>query len=116
MAGHLKDAGGGRACCKEFESLLSPQFFRALADPTRVAILARLAVEEQEVTVREVAGCCTTDYSVVSRHLATLRQAGILEAKKRGREVLYRVCHAALARRLRELADAIDRCCGSSRR
>jgi len=104
---------GDRPCCQEFEELLVPQFFKALGDPNRIAILARLAVGNCGVTVREAAGCCTTDYSVVSRHLSILKEAGILTSEKRGREVLYQVRYDALARRLRELATAIESCCGA---
>ena len=35
-------------------------------------------------TVTEAAGCCPVDLSVVSRHLATLKEAGILQADLNG--------------------------------
>jgi len=62
-------------------------------------------------TVSEVAGCCPTDLSVVSRHLATLCDAGILEAEKPGKEVYYSICYLELATTLRAMADAIESCC-----
>lgn len=91
---------------------LAPQFFKALGDANRVAILGRLAQSCTPQSVGEVAGCCTVDMSVVSRHLATLRQAGILAAEKRGRTVYYSVRYQELVRTLRSLADAIEACCG----
>jgi DNA-binding transcriptional ArsR family regulator len=97
--------------CKEIEELFPSGFFRALADPNRIALLGRLATCCGSQTVSEVADCCPTDLSVVSRHLATLKQAGIVEAEKRGREVHYRVRYEEIARALRAMADAIDRCC-----
>jgi ArsR family transcriptional regulator len=49
--------------------------------------------------------------SVVSRHLSTLRQAGVVEADKRGKEVFYRVRITELIDLLRNLADALEACC-----
>jgi hypothetical protein len=40
-----------------------------------------------------------------------LRDAGILEARKVGKEVHYSVRYSALAESLRQIADAIDACC-----
>ena len=87
------------------------EIFKALSDPNRVALVARLAAAGREATVSELAACCPTDLSVVSRHLAVLRSAGVLEAEKRGRQVHYRVRYGALSRALRSLADAIEECC-----
>ena len=70
-----------------------------------------LAESGEPTTVSEVATCCPTDLSVVSRHLAILRDAEILEASRRGREVRYRVRYGELARTLRRLADALESCC-----
>ena len=47
-------------------TVCDPSFFRSLADPNRMAILARLALECRPQSVGDVAGCCTSDYSVVS--------------------------------------------------
>lgn len=100
----------GRGCCN-LESCLPPAFFKALSDPTRVTILARLARLCRPATVGEIAGCCPTDLSVVSRHLAILREAGILESEKRGREVYHRVRYSEMAGVLRGIAGAIEACC-----
>ena len=62
-------------------------------------------------TVSEIASCCPTDLSVVSRHLAVLREAGIVEAQKRGKEVYYSVRYPELTARLRDLAESIEACC-----
>ena len=62
-------------------------------------------------TVSEAAECCPVNISVVSRHLAMLRDAGILHAQKRGREVYYSVRYPELAATLRAIADAIEACC-----
>jgi ArsR family transcriptional regulator len=70
--------------------------FKALADPTRVSIVNRLAAGE----------CCVCDLTAVfelsqptvSHHLRTLREAGLVEAERRGTSALYRL-----------VPDAIDR-------
>jgi len=103
-----------RACCDELTSRLSLDFFKALADPNRIAILVHLVERGGEEKVTEVSCCCPVDISVVSRHLGVLRDAGILEARKSGREVLYRVRADKLARFLRELADSVEACCPDS--
>lgn len=104
-------AKGLAACCTRLESLLSPRFFKALSDPSRIALLVRLAEAGEPRTVSEAARGSRVDLSVVSRHLAILRDAGIVQCVKRGKEVLCSVQTAALSGMLRELADAIDACC-----
>lgn len=46
-----------------------------------------------------------------SRHLAILRDAGIVSAERRGKEVYYSICAPSLVETLRSLADAIEACC-----
>ena len=59
----------------------------ALADPTRRAILARLA--EGEATVNEIAEPFDISLPAVSRHLKVLEAAGLIS---RGREAQWRPC------------------------
>lgn len=59
--------------------------FAALADPTRRAILARLA--EGEATVGELAAPFDMTFAAVSKHLRVLEAAGLVT---RGREAQYR--------------------------
>jgi ArsR family transcriptional regulator len=109
-----KDSSTGRSgaeCCQDLVELLLPDFFKALSDPNRIALVARLAERGSHCTVSEIAACCPVDLSVVSRHLATLRQAGVVEAEKRGRQVYYSVRFSDLANALRRMADAIEACC-----
>ncbi|MCZ7661466.1 MAG: metalloregulator ArsR/SmtB family transcription factor [Thermoleophilia bacterium] len=104
-------ADGPRVACCDLESELSVELFKALSEPNRAAILGTLATTGGQRTVGEIAECCTVDLSVVSRHLAVLRDAGILEAQKRGREVRYRLLVKPLADYLRRLADSLEACC-----
>ena len=59
--------------------------FAALADPTRRAMLARLA--EGPATVKELAEPFTISMPAISKHLKVLEHAGLIE---RGREAQWR--------------------------
>jgi DNA-binding transcriptional ArsR family regulator len=61
--------------------------FAALADPTRRAILAKLAAGE--ATVTELAAPFDMSLPAISRHLKVLEQAGLIS---RGREAQWRPC------------------------
>lgn len=61
--------------------------FAALADPTRRAILARLAAGE--ATVNELAGPFPISLQAISRHLKVLENAGLIS---RGRDAQKRPC------------------------
>ncbi len=109
------------SCCRPVDGLLDPALFRALGDPTRVAMLACLIKCGRECAVNEVAACCSVDLSVVSRHLQALARAGVVDAHKSGRTVSYSVRYDTLCRRLRDLADSIEQCaptrpCGTATR
>lgn len=108
----MVDASG---CCPNLQRWLEPALFKALGDPTRLGLLAFLADGGGERTVTELGGCCPVDLSVVSRHLRVLRDAGVVEARRQGKEVFYRVRVAPLAAVLRSLADALEEACAQRR-
>jgi len=62
--------------------------FRTFSDPTRVRILALL--EREELAVQEIMTVLGMAQSRVSRHLAILREAGLLEDRRDGTFVFYR--------------------------
>jgi DNA-binding transcriptional ArsR family regulator len=66
--------------------------FAALADPTRRAILARLA--SGEATVNELAEPFDISLQAISRHLKVLERAGLIS---RGRDAQYRPCRLEAA-------------------
>ncbi len=99
------------ACCEDLRTHMQTGLFKALCDANRVAILADLAAAGAPRTVSQIAAPLAIDLSVVSRHLATLREAGVLAAEKRGKEVYYTVRYQGLAATLRAMAAAIDACC-----
>ncbi len=98
-------------CCAPLDELLEPELFKSLCDTTRLNLLACLAKCGRACSVTEVAECCSVDLSVVSRHLAMLEKAGVLESAKEGRTVYYAVRYRQLSQTLRALADAIEACC-----
>ncbi|WP_442935291.1 ArsR/SmtB family transcription factor [Micromonospora sp. CPCC 206061] len=77
------------------------EVFSALADPTRRAILARLA--EGEATVNHLAEPFPISLQAVSKHLKVLERAGLIS---RGKEAQWRPCRLD-AGPLREVADWI---------
>src|SRR4051794_7298421 len=77
--------------------------FAALADPTRRAILARLALGEASVT--ELAEPFAMSLPAVSKHLKVLERAGLIA---RGREAQWRPCRIDAAA-LREVDDWLER-------
>ncbi len=98
-------------CCSGLQGLLSPRLFKALADPKRIELLIRMADEQEPCTVGRIAEGAGVDLSVVSRHLAILRDAGIIRCEKRGKQVFCMVQTGALTKVLRDLADALEACC-----
>jgi NAD(P)-dependent dehydrogenase (short-subunit alcohol dehydrogenase family)/DNA-binding transcriptional ArsR family regulator len=77
--------------------------FAALADPTRRAILARLA--RGEATVGDLASPFEISLPAVSRHLKVLEQAGLIEREV---DAQWRLCRLK-GRRLREAHRWLDR-------
>ncbi|UCG33225.1 MAG: winged helix-turn-helix transcriptional regulator [Phycisphaerales bacterium] len=100
---------------RKLAALFEAGFFKALGDPGRIGILCRLATLGGPATVSELAGCCPQDVSVVCRHLAMLKRAGILQSQKRGKEVYYSVRFPEFIDTLRAMANALETCCGLQR-
>ena len=74
---------------------------KALANPARVRILAMLSDGE-------LCGCMFTpnlrlDASVVSRHLSTLADAGLITAQRDGQRVMWSLCDPAVIDQLEGL-------------
>ena len=76
--------------------------FAALSDPTRRAILARLATGE--ATVSELAAPFDMSLPGVSKHLRVLHRAGLIE---QGRQAQWRPCRLA-PEPLREVAGWVE--------
>jgi DNA-binding transcriptional ArsR family regulator len=76
--------------------------FAALADPTRRAILARLALGERSVT--ELAEPFELSLPGVSKHLKVLQRAGLIT---QGRKAQWRPCRLESSR-LKEVAEWVE--------
>jgi DNA-binding transcriptional ArsR family regulator len=77
--------------------------FGALADPTRRAILARLA--RGEATVLELAEPFDLSLPAVSKHLKVLQRAGLIS---QGRRAQWRPCRLEPGR-LKEVSDWVEK-------
>lgn len=74
--------------------------FRMLSDPTRLHILWILA--QTEADVGALTEACGASRTAVSQHLAKLRFTGLVETRREGRRVIYRIRDGHLARLVRE--------------
>lgn len=68
------------------------EYFRALAEPSRLKILNALRDGERNVT--ELTGSLGTSQANVSRHLALLLNTGLVERAMRGTSAYYRIADA----------------------
>ena len=86
---------------------LKADLLKALAHPVRLAVLERLKDGEAPVgsMVRELG----VEQSSLSRHLALLRQAGLLDSRQERLQVFYRVKDREIYRLLGPVADMLRR-------
>ena len=89
-------------CCGPFAAPLAEDDvqllasrFRALADPTRVSIVNRLAAAD-ECCVCDLTDAFELSQPTVSHHLKVLRDAGLVQASRRGTWAYYRLVPEAL--------------------
>jgi ArsR family transcriptional regulator len=69
--------------------------FKALSDPTRVAIVNRLAAAD-EVCVCDLNSAFALSQPTISHHLKILREAGLVESSRRGTWAYYRLVPEAV--------------------
>jgi DNA-binding transcriptional ArsR family regulator len=62
--------------------------FRVLADPTRLAVLEN--VMRQEMTVTNLTTRFAVTQPAISQHLAVLRESGLVQHRREGRQIFYR--------------------------
>ena len=70
--------------------------FKALGDPTRVAIVNRLATAGP-VCVCDLNAAFDLSQPTISHHLRVLREAGLVEAERRGTWAYYRLAPEAIS-------------------
>ena len=87
--------------------------FKALSEELRLQILA-LLIRHEELCVCEVERFLGVSQSAASRHFRYLASAGLVESRREGQWVYYRVAppsdegHAILLKALHDLLDTID--------
>ena len=74
------------------------QIFKALSDETRLSILALL--QQGELCVCDLMAVLELPQSTVSRHLAYLKNAGLVEDRRQGRWMFYRLLAKPKKRRV----------------
>ena len=79
--------------------------FRALADPTRRQVLALL--RERPLSAGELAARFDVSKPTMSAHFAVLREAGLIDASKHGKSIVYRLRMSVLEEALMGLAAAV---------
>ena len=77
------------------DSERTARWFRALGDETRLKILERLC--EREQCVCDLTGALDAGQSLMSFHLKTLKDAGLLRDRRQGRWVYYALDPDAMA-------------------
>jgi ArsR family transcriptional regulator, arsenate/arsenite/antimonite-responsive transcriptional repressor len=85
-----------------------PRFFQALGDTTRLRLLNLMG--EQEVCVCYFVEILDAPQPKISRHLAYLRSAGIVSARREGKWMHYRIempPHIGAAQILRQTLDSL---------
>jgi ArsR family transcriptional regulator len=87
--------GPGTPALDEDERETLAARFKALADPTRVAIVNRLAAAD-EVCVCDFVASLDLAQPTISHHLRVLREAGLVEASRRGTWAYYRLVPEAV--------------------
>ncbi len=79
--------------------------FKAIADPTRRQVLALL--RERPMSAGELADRFDVSKPTMSAHFTVLREAGLIDASKHGKSIIYRLKMSVLEEALMELAQAV---------
>jgi DNA-binding transcriptional ArsR family regulator len=92
----------------------SNQTFRALADETRRTILRLL--RDGPLTSGDIAARFDSSWPTISRHLAVLKDAGLVTTERRGQEIRYELNTSVLQDLVQHLIDWTRPSGGGSRR
>ncbi|HOI71302.1 MAG TPA: metalloregulator ArsR/SmtB family transcription factor [Methanobacterium sp.] len=80
---------------------INAEFFKAFGDPTRLKILHLL--EEEELCVCEIISALNKPQPTVSHHLNILKKAGLLNWRKEGIWIYYRLSNQNIINNLNEI-------------
>ncbi len=98
QAGMVSIAPKFAPALNEDEAVTQARLLKALADPTRLRILSLLSRHEGEVCVFEIVESFTLEQPTISHHLRILRDAGLVDCRKKGLWAYYYVRRDALNR------------------
>ncbi len=79
---------------------------KSLAHPQRLFILCRLA--KGEATVSELREACGASQSLISQHLTRMRREGLVQARRQGHFVHYRILDPKLSALIKEMEAAFN--------
>ena len=80
------------------------EFAKAIADETRQKIMELCCC--QQFSVNEIADLIEVAQPTVSHHLKVLRQAGLVKAERRGKQILYTLNQKRLAQACCQVAES----------
>lgn len=94
--------------------LFDSKLFKLLGEPARIELLKVLA-SHGRMDVSEITNFLPQERSVVSRHLSSMCEAGLLQSEKVGRHTFYEVDALAILEKLETMSAGIRRyfenCC-----
>jgi len=76
---------------------------KALADPTRMEILERIAASEEEMGCSMLINECPVSQPTISHHLKELANAGLIKARREAKYFFYRLDRKVWAEYLEEM-------------
>jgi DNA-binding transcriptional ArsR family regulator len=79
--------------------------FKAIADPTRRQVLALL--RERPMSAGDLAAAFDHSKPTMSAHFAVLREAGLIDATRTGKSIIYRLRMSVLEEALMGLAETV---------
>lgn len=81
------------------------EMLKAMAHPLRIAILQELDKNEN-MTVSQIYQALNIPQAIASHHLSILKNKGIVNNKRKGKEIIYFIRHA----HLNQMLECIQRC------
>jgi ArsR family transcriptional regulator len=93
--------------------VLKSEFFRVLANPTRIRVLEHLVQGER--TVQDLQAALALDQPIVSQHLAVLRGRGVVTVRREGTQAHYALASPLVADVLRVSREFLNRQLSESR-
>lgn len=96
-----------RAMAEAAIAVLDTRFLKALTDPTRVSIIKRLILLGA-CDISTVKHGLSQDRSVISRHLKTLEEAGIVKSHKSGRHMMYDIDGPYVVQKVELILDSLQ--------